>query len=721
MLRFLVVRGELEALSLLRRRVALLRDRDPRGHEGFTSDHAALLAQIDGETTVLELISTWSRAGADRALTAFLELYRWGACTLIEEARAKPAVTPAATPKPEAEVLDLDEATRQRILSATEMLRAGRVLDLLGVAPGSGRVELKRAYYGLAKEFHPDRFYGRKLGPFGPMLSEVFEAAAQAIKTLLDQRTVTSQESPNALQRRRSPRYAFVAPLRMRCESWQHALKLETRQIGAGGMFVGTEQGATVGERAAFEMTLPDQSRLMLSGRIVDRLPPGGPRPPGLCVQFAPLTDSDRARFALMLEAARNLAAVPSETPLETDQSGRLARGSGRVCAIAPVIGIDLGTTFVSVSAAIDGKVHVLPFPGGSRSMPSVVAFPRRGEVLVGVPARDKLGRDPRHAVASVKRLLGRKPDDKEVLGQLSSAGHTVLEGPGGELMLDMWGEPLAIPQLCGYLLEAARVAAEAALSRRVGAAVLTVPVSFGPERIDMLKRAARLAHLDVLAVIDEPSAAAVANRFRPESGGIVGIYDFGGGTFDFSVVDTSGGDFRVITAAGDSWLGGDDFDLAMADTLANLFWRAHNVDLRQRVVEWQQLLFAVEQAKRDLSTAEETHLIVRDAVRTASGTSDLSARLHRATAEKLWRPLIDRSLNTCLQTLALVGLQPSDLTAIYLSGGTTHIPLVRRAIHQFFGTPPTVGVPPDYAVCLGAGVQAAQIEQVREPTLRAR
>jgi molecular chaperone DnaK len=385
------------------------------------------------------------------------------------------------------------------------------------------------------------------------------------------------------------------------------------------------------------------------------------------------------------------------------------------------VIGIGLGTTFVSVSATIDGRVHILPFPDGSRAMPSVVAFPRRGEIVVGAAAREKLARDPRHAVASAKRLIGRKPDDKEVQSQLGSSGHSVHAGPTGELVLDMWGEPLAIPQLCGYLLEAARVAAEAALDRRVDSAVLTVPVSFGPERIEMLRRAARLAHLQVLAVIDEPSAAAVANRFRPESSGLVGIYDFGGGTFDFSVVDTSAGDFKVVTAAGDSWLGGDDFDLALADTLANLFWRAHNVDLRQRVVEWQQVLFAVEQAKRDLSLAEETHLVVRDVVRTASGTSDLSARLHRTTAEKLWQPLIDRSLNTCRQTLALVGLAPSDLTAIYLSGGTTHIPLVRRAIHQFFGTAPTVGVPPDYAVCLGAGVQAAQIEQVREPTLSAR
>jgi len=735
-----VLRDELDALSILHRRVIVNRAVDPRSHAGFHSDHAALLRDIDGAATVLELISTWGRAGAERALSALRDLHRWGACGLADD--GKPARPFSATPVDDeipiyedegvtphtverrllAEENDLDDATRKRILAATTMLRDGRVLELLGVAAGAGRLELKRAYYALAKEFHPDRFYGKQLGSFAPLLSQVFEAAAQAIKTLLDQRTVTRDAASGWPQRRRTPRYAFATPVRMRCESWPSTMALTTRQISAGGMFVGTEAQAAVGERAAFELTLPDQSRLTLSGRVVAQVAGEGARPSGLCVQFAPLADPDRARFTMLLEAARDGRPAPADEPLETIGGRvRFARGSGAHRATAPVIGIDLGTTFVSVSASIDGRVHVLPFPGGARSMPSVVAFPRRGEVLVGNPARERLARDPHHAVASAKRLLGRRADDREIQGQLASAGYATLTGPGGELLLDMWGEPIAIPQLCGYLLDAARVAAESALGRPVGSAVLAVPVSFGPERVALARRAARMAHLEVADVVDEPSAAALANRFHHERGGLVGIYDFGGGTFDFSVVDTSDGDFKVITTAGDSWLGGDDFDLAVAEALANLFWRANGVDLRQRAVEWQQLLFAAERAKRDLSEREETQLVVPDVVRTATGSSDLSARILRGQVEKLWRPLIDRSLNTCLQTLTLVGLRPTDLSAIYLSGGTTHIPIVRKSLHRYFGTEPVTGVPADYAVCLGAGIQAAQIELFREPTLTGR
>lgn len=399
----------------------------------------------------------------------------------------------------------------------------------------------------------------------------------------------------------------------------------------------------------------------------------------------------------------------------------RLARGTAAVRRDAPIIGIDLGTTHTSVSAAIGNRVHVLPWADGSRAIPSVVAFPTQSEVCVGVEAKKRILRDPQHVVSAAKRLLGRRADDSELAGHLAGASFETAVGPDGNIVVDMWGEHYALPQICAYLLSAARQTAERHLGDPVERAVVTVPVSFSPERVALLRRAGQLARIEVVEVIEEPSAAAVANRHDPDFGGLIGVYDFGGGTFDFSVVDASGGDFKVLTTAGDSWLGGDDFDLAVAEASANLFWRAHGVDLRQRAVEWQYLLYSCERAKRQLSAEQSAQIIVPEAMRTPQGAFDLRIRLARPKVEPLWSPAIERSIHTCVQTMALLGLHPTDLSTIYLSGGTSYIPAIRRALAKRFGVPIRVGVPPEHAVCLGAGIQAAQLMRLMPTSAPAR
>ncbi len=386
-----------------------------------------------------------------------------------------------------------------------------------------------------------------------------------------------------------------------------------------------------------------------------------------------------------------------------------------------PVVGIDLGTTYTSV-AAIDGKkVSILQWPHGSKSSPSVVSFPSPNECVVGAKARLLLASDPSHTVNSPKRLLGRQYDDHEIQGFIGQAPYRTLRGPDGSVVVDIWGNQYAITQLCSYLLIEACKVAEKHLGQTVKRCVLTIPVSFDDKRAQILRRAASLAHLEVVSFIDEPSAAALANRFDPNFGGVVGVYDFGGGTFDFTVVDVSKGDFQVLATAGDTWLGGDDFDVVLAEAAANQFWRVHKVDLRKQAVEWQKLVFACERAKRVLSVDPETSIFVPEVLRGPNGMIDLNIALDRATFEHACRPVIDRSLQTCGHALELLDMRPSDLTTVYLSCGTTYMPTVRAALAEYFQVPIRTGVPPEHSVCLGAAIHAAQVQLNAVRTLNER
>ncbi len=386
-----------------------------------------------------------------------------------------------------------------------------------------------------------------------------------------------------------------------------------------------------------------------------------------------------------------------------------------------PVVGIDLGTTYTSVAAVVGKKVSMLPWSDGAKSWPSVVSFPDAHNCLVGVDARAKLALDPAHTIASPKRLLGRHYDDREIQGFIGQAPYRTLAGPDGSVVVEIHGQQYAITQLCSYIMQEARRVAEAAVGTEVHRCVMTVPVSFDEERAKVFRRAGEMAQLEVVALIDEPSAAALANRFDPGFGGVVGVYDFGGGTFDFSIVDVSGGDFQVLATAGDTWLGGDDFDQIIAEAAANQFWRMHKVDLRNQAVEWQKLVFACERAKRALSIENEAPIYVPKVLRSVNGMIDLNISIDRATFERACKPVVDRSLATCDEALDLLGMKPTDLTTVYLSGGTTYIPTVRNALAAHFNVPVRTGVPPEHAVCLGAAIHAAQIQYRAATTLDAR
>ncbi|HUH00899.1 MAG TPA: Hsp70 family protein, partial [Kofleriaceae bacterium] len=383
-----------------------------------------------------------------------------------------------------------------------------------------------------------------------------------------------------------------------------------------------------------------------------------------------------------------------------------------------PIVGVDLGTTYTSVAAVIDHRVRILFGPNGERSLPSVIAFPRKGEIVVGAEARARIAIDPAHTVVSPKRLLGRHYEDREVQTMVGRAPYRTFAGPDETTVIEIWGEQYAVPQLFAHLFTEVKRWAELQLGTKVSRVVCTVPISFEDARVEAVRRAARFAQLEVVSVIDEPSAAALANRFDKHFGGTVGVYDFGGGTFDFSIVDVSGGDFHVVATAGDTWLGGDDFDQVLAEAAANQFWRQHKVDLRTQAVEWQRLLFACEQAKRELSGAETATILVPEVLRTASGMVDLKLGIDRDILSRAASAIIDRSLDTCRQALDVAGMKPSDLSCVYLSGGTTNVIAVREALDRYFQVPVRTGVPAEHAVCLGAAIHAAQLQMRGSVTL---
>jgi molecular chaperone DnaK len=377
----------------------------------------------------------------------------------------------------------------------------------------------------------------------------------------------------------------------------------------------------------------------------------------------------------------------------------------GPVC---PVLGIDFGTSYTSVAVTIGDLVHLVPDTEGRVLQPSIVSFPPKGAPLTGWAARERLTHDARRTVASVKRLLGHAFSDPEIAGHLQSVPYHTLAGPQDTVLIEIDQERYAVPQVCAAIIAHARDQAEQALDLRFTQVALSCPVTFTEEKKLALRRAAQLAGLEVVALVAEPIAGAMAYGVGAEKNEIVAVYDFGGGTFDFSLLDMAGDHLRLVASEGDAWLGGDDFDLQLAQAVADAFWRATKIELRQRVVEWQRLLHACEAAKRELTGAEQTSIAV-DGLVEAPRRIDLRQRLDRALFQRLTQNLFDRSLEVCRAALGRAGLEPTDVTQVVVTGGVSRVPFVREGLSAFFEREITAVVNPEEAIALGAGLRAAQ------------
>lgn len=376
------------------------------------------------------------------------------------------------------------------------------------------------------------------------------------------------------------------------------------------------------------------------------------------------------------------------------------------------VIGIDLGTTNSCV-AIIDGdKTTVIENSEGARTTPSIVAYSDDGEVLVGQPAKRQAVTNPTNTLFAVKRLIGRRFDDKVVQKDISMVPYNIVKADNGDAWVEAKGEKLAPPQVSAQVLKKMKKTAEDYLGEEISDAVITVPAYFNDSQRQATKDAGRIAGLDVKRIINEPTAAALAyglDKARGDS--TVAVYDLGGGTFDVSIIEIAEVDgehqFEVLATNGDTFLGGEDFDLRLIDYLADEFKKEQGIDLHNDPLALQRLKEAAEKAKIELSSAQQTEVNLPYITADASGPKHLNIKVTRAKLESLVEDLVEGSLQPCKTALQDAGLKISEISEVILVGGQTRMPLVQKRAAEFFGKEPRKDVNPDEAVALGAAIQA--------------
>ncbi len=375
------------------------------------------------------------------------------------------------------------------------------------------------------------------------------------------------------------------------------------------------------------------------------------------------------------------------------------------------VVGIDLGTSNTVVAIVEDGIPTVIPNKGGYKTTPSMVAISESGKRLVGHIAKRQAVTNASNTVYAAKRFIGRKFDSPMVSSVMQTCPYAIVEGPHGDVRVQLRDHVYSVPEISAFILQELRLVAEQYLGEEVEKAVITVPAYFNDNQRQATKDAGRIAGLDVIRIINEPTAAALAYGFGKDFERKVVVYDLGGGTFDVSILDIGNGVFEVISTAGDTFLGGEDFDLRVMDWLISQFQEKTGVDVRDDRMALQRLRDAAEKARCELSMARESLVDLPFLYTTANGeTHHLQERLTRDALEQMTGDLVQRTVDICQRTLSDAKVDPSDLDDVILVGGMTRMPLVQKEVGEFFGMEPCKGVHPDEVVALGASIQASAL-----------
>jgi len=378
---------------------------------------------------------------------------------------------------------------------------------------------------------------------------------------------------------------------------------------------------------------------------------------------------------------------------------------------MAKVIGIDLGTTNSCV-AVMDGKeAKVIENAEGARTTPSMVAFGDDGERLVGQPAKRQAVTNPSDTLFAVKRLIGRRFDDKTVKKDQKLVPYNIVKGDNGDAWVEAKGEKYSPSQISAMILQKMKETAEAYLGEKVTQAVITVPAYFNDAQRQATKDAGKIAGLEVLRIINEPTAAALSYGMEKNDGKTIAVYDLGGGTFDVSILEIGDGVFEVKSTNGDTFLGGEDFDMRLVDYFADEFKKENSIDLKADKMALQRLKEAAEKAKIELSSSAQTEINLPFITADASGPKHMTMKLTRAKFESLVEDLVKRTVKPMQDALKDAGMKAAEIDEVVLVGGMTRMPKVQETVKEFFGKEPHKGVNPDEVVAMGAAIQAGVLQ----------
>ncbi len=371
------------------------------------------------------------------------------------------------------------------------------------------------------------------------------------------------------------------------------------------------------------------------------------------------------------------------------------------------VIGIDLGTTNSCVAVMEGTSPKVIENAEGMRTTPSIVAFTDDGERLVGQPAKRQAVTNPEKTIFAVKRLIGRRYDDPIIEKDKKLVPYKIVKAGNGDAWVEEDGKTYSPSQISAFTLQKMKETAEAYLGSKVEQAVITVPAYFNDAQRQATKDAGKIAGLEVLRIINEPTAAALAYGLDKQKNGLIAVYDLGGGTFDVSVLEIGDGVFEVKSTNGDTFLGGEDFDMRLVGYLADEFQKEQGIDLRNDKLALQRLKEAAEKAKIELSSTTQTEINLPFITADASGPKHLTMKLTRAKFEALVDDLIQKTVEPCRKALKDAGVTAGEINEVVLVGGMTRMPKVQEVVKQFFGKEPHKGVNPDEVVAIGAAIQA--------------